>query len=236
MDPQYVAFLLAVAAASATMLGWVAVAVKRTWTPRGVGIALLVSAAAMLLVSVVELLPPGLADPATRVPTLVLFTLGMALVPVLNRILAALLPSMGVLQSASLLVMLSIALHNVPEGTVPFAAAMVGLRVGVVTAIAIALHNIPEGMAVSTAVLAAGGSRRRAFAYTAVSMLGEMLGAALLLVLDLGLSPAAATQLLAAVAGVMVALSLTQLVPAGIGLVRGTTAIDSGDAVPVGTS
>jgi ZIP family zinc transporter len=106
----------------------------------------------------------------------------------------------------------------------------------VVTAIAIALHNIPEGMAVSTAVLAAGGSRRRAFAYTAVSMLGEMLGAALLLVLDLGLSPAAATQLLAAVAGVMVALSLTQLVPAGIGLVRGTTAIDSGDAVPVGTS
>jgi ZIP family zinc transporter len=236
MDPQHVAFLLAVAAASATMLGWVAVAIKRTWTPRSVGVALLASAAAMLLVSLVELLPPGLSDPATRVPTLVLFTLGMALVPVLNRILAALLPSMGVLQSASVLVMLSIALHNVPEGTVPFAAAMVSLRAGVVTAIAIALHNIPEGMAVSTAVLAAGGGRRRAFAYTAVSMLGEILGAALLLVLDLGLSPAAATQLLAAVAGVMVALSLTQLVPAGIGLVRGTTAIGSDDAVPVGTS
>ncbi len=78
--------------------------------------------------------------------------------------------------------MVAIALHNIPEGAVPFAATMISIRAGVITAIAIALHNIPEGMAVSTAVLAMGGTRRRALAYTGVSVLGEVAGALLILV------------------------------------------------------
>jgi ZIP family zinc transporter len=215
-----VAFLLAVLAAAATMLGWAAVAAKRSWTPRGVGIALIVSGLAMLGVSLAELLPPGLRDPDARLATITLFALGMLLVPALGWVLGRLIPGLGSLQSASVLVMASIALHNVPEGTVVVAATTVDLELGVVTAIAIALHNIPEGMAVATAVLAAGGSRRASFGFTAVSMLGEVLGAALIVVLGMGLSPAGATAVLALVGGVMVALSLSQLLPAGIGLVR----------------
>jgi ZIP family zinc transporter len=138
----------------------------------------------------------------------------------LRRVLARLFPGLGALHSASLLVMVSIALHNVPEGSVTIAATLVSLELGVVTAIAIALHNIPEGMAVATAVIAAGGSRRRALAATSVAMGGEVLGAALVLALDASLSPDGAIGLLALVAGIMVSLSLTQLVPAGIALMR----------------
>jgi ZIP family zinc transporter len=103
---------------------------------------------------------------------------------------------------------------------VAYAATLVSLELGLVTAAAIALHNIPEGMAVATAVIAAGGSRRRALAATTVAMLGELLGAVLVLALDANLSPDGAVGLLALVAGIMVSLSLTQLVPAGIGLMR----------------
>ena len=220
MGTQTAAFVLSIAAASTTMLGWALVAAKRTWTPRHIGIALLLSAVAMLVISLAELLPPGLSDPDTRMPALLLFLAGGALVPVLSRALDRLVPSLTSLQSASVLVMLSIAVHNIPEGTVVFAATLVSVQAGVVTAIAIALHNVPEGMAVATAVIAADGGRRRAAVFTAVSMLGEMLGAVVMLVLGASLSPAGATMVLSAVGGIMVSLSLTQLIPTGVGLIR----------------
>lgn len=222
MSVELTAFLLSAGAACAALLGWVAVAARRTWTDRGVGIALLASAGGMLLISVVELLPPGLADPEARLRTLLLFGAGIGMVPLMRRLLAALLPSMGAAQSAALLVMLAIALHNIPEGAVPFTAAMVSLESGVITAVSIALHNIPEGMAVSSAALATGASRLRALAYTSVSTVGELAGAGLMLLVGRTLTPAASSSLLAVVAGVMVGLCATQLVPAGIGLVTGS--------------
>ncbi len=221
MTPEATGFLLSTAAASAALLGWVAVAAKRTWTDRNVGYALLFSAAAMLAISIVELLPPGLRDPSQRGATLLLFAVGFLAVPALRRVLARMLPSLGTTQSTALLVMLAIALHNVPEGAVPFAATAISLRAGLITALAIGLHNIPEGMAVSTAVLAMGGTRRRALAYTGVSVLGEILGAVIILVVGSALSPTGAAVLLAFVAGIMVSLCVTQLIPAGVGLVSG---------------
>jgi zinc transporter, ZIP family len=223
VTPEATGFLLSAAAASAALLGWVAVAVKRTWTDRNVGFALLFSAAAMLVISLVELLPPGLRDPGLRTATLALFTVGFVAVPGMRWVLARTLPSLGPAQSTALLVMVAIALHNVPEGAVPFAATMIGLRAGIITAIAIALHNIPEGMAVSTAVLAMGGTRRRALAYTGVSVVGELAGALLILVVGRTLSPTGAAELLAVVAGIMVSLCVTQLIPAGMGLVTGAS-------------
>jgi ZIP family zinc transporter len=220
MEQQTVGYLLAVGAAAATMLGWVAVAAKRTWTPRAMGIALLVSAMAMLAISLLELIPPGLRDPDARTPSLGLLVLGLALVPALRAILSRLMPGLPTLQGAAVMVALFIALHNVPEGAVAIAATIVSLRAGVITAVALALHNIPEGMAVSTAVLAAGGTRRRAFALTAFSMIGEILGATAVLILGATLSPASAAALLCLVGGVMVSLSVTELIPAAMGLLR----------------
>ena len=234
MTPEATGFLLSAAAASAALLGWLAVAAKRTWTDRSVGAALLFSAAAMLVISLVELLPPGLRDESMRTATLALFGLGFLGVLALRWLLGRTLPALGGAQSTALLVMLAIALHNIPEGAVPFAATMVSVRAGIITAIAIGLHNIPEGMAVSTAVIAMGGSRRRAFAYTAVSVVGELIGALTLLLVGSTLTPTGAAGLLALVAGIMVSLCLTQLIPAGVGLVRGTTSV--GDPAVVATS
>lgn len=229
MDQQTVGFLLAVAAAAATMLGWAAVAAKHTWTPRAMGVALLVSAVAMLAISLIELIPPGLRDPSTRQTSLLLLILGLGLVPALRALLRRLLPGLPALQGAAAMVAFFIALHNVPEGAVTIAATIVSLQAGVITAIALALHNIPEGMAVSTAVLASGGSRRRAFWLTAVSMLGEILGAAAVLVLGATVSPSSAAALLCLVGGVMVSLSLSELIPASVGLLRTPLEPESAD-------
>lgn len=219
VERDLTAFFLSAAAASAALLGWVAVGLRRTWSDREVGAALLFSAALMLAISVLELLPPGLRDPRSRVGTLALLAAGALAVPAMQRLLIRRLPGVGTTQSAAILVVLAIGLHNIPEGAVPFTAALRDIRAGLVTALAIGLHNIPEGMAVSTAVLATGGTARRALAYTTVSVAGEIMGAALMLGVGRSLSTAAAAGLLGFVAGIMISLCLTQLIPTGLRLV-----------------
>jgi ZIP family zinc transporter len=79
---------------------------------------------------------------------------------------------------------------------------------------AIALHNIPEGIAVSVPVYRATGSRRRAFILSFLSGLAEPAGALIgYLLLRTYLSEAVYGGLFAAVAGVMVFISLDQLLP-----------------------
>jgi ZIP family zinc transporter len=223
--PELTAFLLASAAASAALLGWVAVGLKRTWTDLSVGVALLLSAGVMVVISVVELLPPGLGDPSTRTGAVAWLVAGAAAVPLLQWVLRAALPDLGPAQGTAFLVVLAIGLHNIPEGAVPFTAAMSSSEAGVLTAVAIGLHNIPEGMAVSSAVLATGGSRLRALVYTAVSVGGEILGAALMLAVGSTLSPSGAVLLGAFVAGIMISLCATGLIPAGVSLTTRTQAL-----------
>jgi ZIP family zinc transporter len=82
------------------------------------------------------------------------------------------------------------------------------------------LHNIPEGIAVSAPVLASGGSRTRAFWYTAIATGGEILGAVIAVAFAETLTDSRSAALLALVAGIMITLSVVELGPAGVGLMR----------------
>ena len=115
----------------------------------------------------------------------------------------------------ALVATLAVALHNFPEGFAVFAGATRSLELGLVLAVAVAAHNIPEGMAVAAPVLRATGSRARAFWAGLASGLLEPLGAicgglALYSFMTSGLIGA----MLAFVAGVMVYVSLDELLPA----------------------
>ncbi len=125
-----------------------------------------------------------------------------------------------------LLVALGIAIHNFPEGMVTFTGAMKNMDLGVALAVAVGIHNIPEGMAVSVPIYAATGSRKTAFLWSFVSGLSEPLGALLgALVLAPFLSTTLLGVCLAAVAGIMVFISLDELVPAAREYEREHTAI-----------
>ena len=114
---------------------------------------------------------------------------------------------------------LGVAIHNFPEGMATFAGAMESPRLGLAIATAVAIHNIPEGLAVSGPIYAATGSRRKAFLWSLVSGMSEPLGALLTaLILMPFLSPALLGVVLAGVAGVMVFISLDELVPVACSL------------------
>lgn len=107
-----------------------------------------------------------------------------------------------------------LALHNLPEGFATFVAALQSPRVAVPVVIAIALHNIPEGIAVAIPVRRATGSRRRAFWLATTSGMAEPVGAVIgWLLLSRWLDGPALGAVLAAVAGVMVLISLDELLP-----------------------
>ncbi len=88
------------------------------------------------------------------------------------------------------------------------------VTLGAAIALAIALHNIPEGLAVSVPVYAATGSRRMAFLWSFLAGVAEPVGAlaAAILLLPL-LNDDLLGLMLSAVAGVMVFISLDELVP-----------------------
>ncbi|UCE20405.1 MAG: zinc transporter ZupT [Gemmatimonadota bacterium] len=114
-----------------------------------------------------------------------------------------------------LLVAVGIGIHNFPEGMATFTGALKDIRLGIALAVAIAIHNIPEGLAVSVPVYAATGSRKKAFLWSFLSGVSEPAGAALAaLVLLPILTPILLGWILAGVAGVMVAISLDELMPA----------------------
>ncbi|HKK71924.1 MAG TPA: zinc transporter ZupT [Candidatus Krumholzibacteria bacterium] len=109
----------------------------------------------------------------------------------------------------------AIALHNFPEGLATFLSTLEDPSVGVSIAVAIAIHNIPEGIAVAVPIYYATGSRKRAFRLSFLSGLSEPLGAALgYFLLRPFMSDVLFGTVFAGVAGVMVFISLDELLPA----------------------
>jgi ZIP family zinc transporter len=118
------------------------------------------------------------------------------------------------LQRMGLLSALAIAIHNFPEGLATFTAALRDPALGVSIAVAIAIHNIPEGIAVSVPLYYATGSRKRAFIYSFLSGLSEPVGALVgYLLLAQLFNDLVFGLLFAGVAGIMVFISLDELLP-----------------------
>jgi len=122
---------------------------------------------------------------------------------------------MDKLKRMGLFTALAIGIHNFPEGLATFTAALEHPQLGIAIAVAIAIHNIPEGIAVSVPIFYATGSRKKAFWLSLSSGLAEPGGALVgFLVLMPFMGPVVFGVLFAGVAGIMVFISLDELLPA----------------------
>lgn len=109
---------------------------------------------------------------------------------------------------------LAIAIHNFPEGLATFTSAIKDPSLGIAIAVAIAIHNIPEGIAVSVPVYYATGDRKKAFRLSFLSGLSEPVGAVIgYLILFRFFNDVVFGVLFALVAGIMVFISLDELLP-----------------------
>jgi ZIP family zinc transporter len=214
--------LTTVAGLSTTIGAFLGIFVKEPG-PRFMTLTLGFSGGVMILVSFVELLAGGI-EAIGFGPAHVAFFAGMLGMFVIDILIPheymAERHDMGEgranhrLMRTGVLVALGIGIHNFPEGMATFAGTLQDVNIGLAIAVAIAIHNIPEGLAVSAPIFVATGSRSRAFLLSFLSGVAEPAGAALAaLVLLPFLNHAVLGAMLAVVAGIMVFISLDELVP-----------------------
>ncbi|MCL2073959.1 MAG: zinc transporter ZupT [Marinilabiliaceae bacterium] len=119
------------------------------------------------------------------------------------------------LQRTGTFVALSLVIHNFPEGMATFSSAFSSnISIAIPITIAIAIHNIPEGIAVSVPIFHATGNKKKAFWLSFLSGLAEPLGALVGYFFLMRIwSPLVNGIVMASVAGIMVFISLDELLP-----------------------
>jgi ZIP family zinc transporter len=189
--------------------------------------ALGLSAGVMVYVSFMELLPAAFAK-ITEIGALAAFFGGIVLMGIIDQLVPEAenphhyehldeplkVPDNAPLMRTGIMAALAIGIHNFPEGLATFAAALGDIKLGVFIAVAIAIHNIPEGIAVSIPIFYATGNKNKAFTWSFLSGLSEPVGAiAGYLVLRPFLSDQLLAGVLALVSGIMIYISLDELLP-----------------------
>lgn len=122
------------------------------------------------------------------------------------------------LKRTGMMLALAIGIHNFPEGIATFVSSLNGLELAIPIVVAIAIHNIPEGVAVSMPIYHATGNSQKALLMALLSGFAEPLGAlfGLLVILPFW-TPIVSSLLLSGVAGIMVYISIDELLPSAEG-------------------
>ena len=205
MNEILTALLLTLIAGAATGIGGALVLFKKNLSSNFLAAALGLSAGVMIFISLAELLPEAQAEIVNslnygKAYVLLAFFIGMGLITLIDFI--------------------------IPEYENPHEASGLSLenhsalhKLGILSALAIAIHNFPEGIAVAIPIYYATKSKGKALLLATLSGMSEVLGALLCLAvtaifgIDLSNSGPAFPLIMAAVAGIMIYISLDELLP-----------------------
>jgi len=233
-----IAFGLTLFAGLSTGVGSALAFFARRTNTKLLSVALGFSAGVMIYVSFVEIFPKAkhslvgeLGEAAGYWATALAFFAGIAFIGMIDRLVPSFenphevrrAEQMDEPESAAkfkklyrmgLFTALAIAIHNFPEGFATFFSALRDTKLGIAIAIAIAIHNIPEGVAVSIPIFYATDDRKKALVYSFLSGLAEPAGALIGYAIFFSfLNDLVFGIVFAAVAGIMVFISLDELLP-----------------------
>ncbi len=237
MSNVAVAFLITLFAGLATGIGSLIAFLAKNTNKKFLSISLGFSAGVMIYVSMIEIfskakasLVLALGEKGGNYVTVISFFAGMFLIAIIDKFVPSgenphevkALPSEGkdekntdALLRTGVFTALAIGIHNFPEGLATFVSALGDMKIAIPIAVAIAIHNIPEGISVSVPIYYATGDKKKAFIYSFLSGMSEPIGAIVGYVflrnyfndLTFGI-------IFAMVAGIMVFISLDELLPA----------------------
>lgn len=232
MEQTYlIPFLITLFAGLSTALGGLVVFFGNTEKLNWLSFTMSFAAGVMLYVSFVEILPESYLEfkHFNDQNTALLYVTGFFIFGALFAIFTdKLLPEQKInnqvnksitsknkkIYRSGILIALTMALHNFPEGIVTFIGSVNDLSFGLVIGLAIALHNIPEGMAISVPIYHATGSKKKAFLYSALSGFTEPLGALFCyFVINSYLDDFLTAAIMSIVSGIMIFISIFVLMP-----------------------
>jgi ZIP family zinc transporter len=236
------ALMLTLIAGLATGIGSAIAFVARRTNTKLLSLSLGFSAGVMIYISFVEIFPDAreaftdqFGEFTGTLYTIIAFFTGMFIIGVIDKFIPSAenpheIRSIEAMDNEKkainfrklyrmgLLTSVAVAIHNFPEGIATFMSALKDPSLGIAVAIAVAIHNIPEGIAISVPVYYATGNRKKAFLLSFLSGLAEPLGAILAYLVLMPFLTANNTDIvfgavMAGVAGIMVFISLDELLP-----------------------
>ncbi|MBN2273003.1 MAG: zinc transporter ZupT [Bacteroidales bacterium] len=230
------ALALTIFAGLSTGIGSIMAFMSKKFNPKFLAASLGFSAGVMIYVSMIEIfvkakdsLSAAYGIKTGTVFTVIAFFSGIALIALIDKLIPSFenpheiknideknisAANQKRLLRMGLFSALAIAIHNFPEGLATFMGALTDPTLGISIAVAIAIHNIPEGIAVSAPIYYATKNRKRAFWLSFISGLAEPVGAILgYFILRNVFNESTFGVIFAGVAGIMVYISLDELLP-----------------------
>lgn len=174
------AFVYSTVAGLCTFLGAAIVFLRSRLTKRELSFFLGLASGVMLAVVTFDLLPSAIGK--GDIIGFIIGTVGGCLIIMLSNVIMddQLNNSGRTMARLGYLIMLGIALHDLPEGMAIALGNEVGHKTAAVIALGIGIHNMPEGMAIAAPLLMSGIRKRtialQTLAVGAVTPLGTLIG------------------------------------------------------------
>lgn len=212
--------ILTFLAGACTLIGAVVFLLTKKFNRSYLSFAFGFSAGAMIYLSFVELFPMAVKN-LGLLHTNLAFFFGVAVIATIDFIIPHHLNQkcaagkQNKFMTAGIITAVGIALHNFPEGAIVFLGAVNGIKSGLLIAFSTALHNVPEGIAVAIPVFLATKSKKKALFYSFLAGIAEPVGGLVsFLVLKPIITPSFLAGILAFAAGIMIYISIDELLPA----------------------
>lgn len=205
------AFIWSVVAGACTALGAVILFLKKRWSNRSLAFFLGLAAGVMLAVVIFDMLPSALLY-AGFMKAIIGIGLGLLIMLIVNNAIFDGINSVDTMLGLGYMIMLGIALHDLPEGMAIAFGDEMKSRTGMVIAMGIGIHNIPEGMAIAAPLIMGGVKKWAILIQTLligfITPLGTILGKYLIRIM-----PDLLPLMLGLASGVMLYLVIFQLWP-----------------------
>lgn len=179
---------------------------------------LYVSSSIMLFISIFDLIPASFLYFNKRydfVISIVIIAVYASLGAILVYIIDKKKKSSNNLYKIGIISMISLVLHNIPEGIITFLTTKNDLSLGLSLSISIALHNIPEGIAISIPIFYGDNNKKKALLYTLIAALSEPFGAFICYMLFREINIYLFAFILSLTSGIMIYLSIFELLKNG---------------------
>ena len=203
-----------------TILGNILLFIDDKYKDRVISFSMGLAFIVMFLISIFDLIPEGirLVYDSFNIYELFIYSLLLLLIGYVfvvfidNRI-----DSDSKLFKIGILSMISLLIHNIPEGIICAISSVNDINLGFKMSFMIMLHNIPEGIVISLPIYYVTKSRGKALLYTVISSLGEIVGAIItVLFLYRYINDYIMYIVFIFTAGIMITLSVSKILKEGI--------------------
>lgn len=199
-----------------TLIGYFVIFINPKYKSKIINSSLSFAGGVMITISIFDLLPESFKlitynDLYLKILLIIIFiVVGVCFSIIFDRVVK----NENFLYRVGVISLLSIILHNIPEGIITFITANNNDKLGIKLAISIALHNIPEGISIAVPLFYANKSRVVVFMFLLVAALSEPFGALIALLFNKYITINVLGYIYAVIVGLMLYISIYEILPA----------------------